>query len=158
MLAAIYYEYIKIVSQSGEEAEGDTSGKPTHRSTDAEQNIFNPDCIFCNSKKPKKIKEKGVWTSQVTMKFASDSWKSVITAAEGKKDEKLLTRIRGYDLFASEARFHMYCRRRYAVTGLGYGRSEDEQQKQLQEEKEESHIFAFQQVCKIIDKEITITY
>ena len=74
-----------------------TSGRS---STTSEKVIFKPDCIFCNKEGRKKIKEKGVWTTEATTVFECEGWKTVLETAECKKDEKLLRRIRGLDLFA----------------------------------------------------------
>ena len=61
----------------------------------------------------KKIKVKGSWTSQGLSQFEYDGWKSVLEMAEKKTDDKLLTRIRGHDLFACEAKYHKNCRMQY---------------------------------------------
>ena len=45
--------------------------------------------------------------------FECDGWKTIIETAEMLGDDKLLTRIRGHDLFACEAKYHKSCRTRY---------------------------------------------
>jgi len=65
-----------------------------------EKIIFNQDCIFCNIEGKKSVKRAGLKTTEKTTLFESDGWKTVLKAAELKKDEKLLTRIGGIDLFA----------------------------------------------------------
>ena len=49
----------------------------------------------------------------MTQKFALDGWKTITQYAESQNDEKLLLRIRGYDLFVSEAHFHPKCRKKH---------------------------------------------
>ena len=39
----------------------------------------------------------------------------MVELAEMKGDEKLLVRVRGCDLFASEAHFHPNCRKKYII-------------------------------------------
>lgn len=75
--------------------------------------IFQPDCIFCNSVNRKKVKVKGCWTTEGMSVFDKDGGATVLNVAEIKRDEKLLTRIRGHDLFACEAKFHESCRMGY---------------------------------------------
>ena len=58
---------------------------------------MKPDCIFCNKEGQKKIKEKGIWTTEATAVFECQGWKTVLETAENKRDEKLLQRIRGFD-------------------------------------------------------------
>lgn len=79
-------------------------------SSQNEKILFKPDSIFCGSEARKKVKMKGVWTSQGMSAFEFDGWKAVMAAAERKQDEKLLRRIPGYDLFACEAKYHKNCR------------------------------------------------
>ena len=59
----------------------------------------------------KKIEEKGIWTTEATAVFECQGWKTVLETVENKRDEKFLRKIRGFDLFAREARFHSRCRR-----------------------------------------------
>ena len=75
--------------------------------------LFAKDCIFCNKEGNISIRKAGVKTTEITQKFASDGWKTIVQCAKSKNDEKLLLRIRGYDLFASEAHFHPKCRKKY---------------------------------------------
>ena len=58
-----------------------------------------------------KIKEKGIWTTETPAVFECQGWKTVLETEENKRDEKFLQRIRGFDLFACETRFHSSCRR-----------------------------------------------
>ena len=59
-----------------------------------------------------------------------------------KNDEKMLLRIKGYGLFASEAHFHPRCRKKY-LQYPHYWRSQDTEAKRHQEEKETAHDTAF---------------
>ena len=71
--------------------------------------IFNPDCIFYNKEDMKKVKKKGIWTTEPTTVFKLKGWHTVLETAEMKQDQKLLRRIRGFNLFACKARYHPNC-------------------------------------------------
>ena len=73
--------------------------------------ILKPDYIFYNKEGQKKIKEKGVWTTEATAVFECDGWETMLETAENKRDEKFIQRIRGFELSACETRFHSICRR-----------------------------------------------
>ena len=94
--------------------------------------------FFCNKVGSIYIRKARIKTTEVPQKFASDSWKTIVQCAESKNDEKLLLRIRGYDLFASEAHFHPKCRKKY-VQDPQYWRSQGTEAKLHQEEKEAAH-------------------
>ena len=115
--------------------------------------LFAKDCIFCNKEGKLNVRKAGTWTTEVPQKFASDGWKTILECAENKKDEKLLVRIRGYDLFASEAHFHATCRKKY-IQDPQYWRSQDTEAKLQQEEKEAAHETAFSEVCEVVSKEV----
>ena len=115
--------------------------------------LFAKDCIFCNKEGNISIRKAGVKTTEITQKFASDGWKTIVQCAESKNDEKLLLRIRGYDLFASEAHFHPKCRKKY-VQDPQYWRSQDTEAKLHHEEKEAAHETAFLKVCEVVSKEV----
>lgn len=140
-------------------AEGQNSSSTTGRrvssrsSDDRDKNLFNDDCIFCNKNQRKKIKRKGMWTTEGLVKFASDAWQNVVGKAEEKNDTTLLTRIRGCDLFACEAQFHRSCLYAY-MKDASYWRSENAEDRQHQIELEESHAHAFNKTCEFIDREI----
>lgn len=123
------------------------------RKISGDQILFNPDCIFCGSDQRKKMKIRGSWTTQGICKFESDGWKSVMDQAEKKQDEKLLTRIRGHDLFACEAKFHRQCRIQYMQDPEKW-RSKDCDAKQKQNSLEDAHSQAFLDVCNIIETEV----
>ena len=63
---------------------------------------MKPDCIFCNKEGQKKIKEKGIWTTEATAVFECQGWKTVLETADNKRDEKFLQKIRGFDLSSCE--------------------------------------------------------
>ena len=46
-------------------------------STALEKMILKPDCIFCNKEGQKKIKKKGIWTTEATAVFECQGWKTV---------------------------------------------------------------------------------
>ena len=80
-------------------------------STALEKVILKTNCIFCNKKGQKKIKEKGVWTTETTTVFECQGWRTMLETAENERDEKFLRRICGFDLSARETRFNSSFRR-----------------------------------------------
>jgi hypothetical protein len=68
------------------------------RSLDPDKIIFRPDCIYCEKEGRKKIKVKGSWKTERTVRFEYDGGVTVQRIAQEKHDEHLLTRIRGVDL------------------------------------------------------------
>ena len=131
------------------------SGERTHRRSSSEKDyvIFTPDCIICGSKTLKAIKKKGTWTTQELSTFQSDYWKSVLAMAEIKKDDKLLMRISGFDLFACEAKFHRKCINDYMQDPEKW-RSQDENARQEQISLSEAHQKAFADVCQVVQAEV----
>ncbi|KAG0710146.1 hypothetical protein GWK47_023379 [Chionoecetes opilio] len=86
--------------------ETDSTTQRMSRSSSGDKVLFKPDCIFCGSESRKNVCVHGNRTTQGMSHFEYEGWKAVLEMAETKQDEKLLTRIRGHDLFASEAKFH----------------------------------------------------
>ena len=78
----------------------------------------------------------------------------MLETAEMKQDEKLLRRIRGFDLFACEARYHPSCRMCYVSNATKQWHSTDEEAKREQGELENSHRAAFAKVCDVTDREV----
>ena len=115
--------------------------------------LFAKDCIFCNKEGSIYIRKAGIKTTEVPQKFASDGWKTIVQCAESKNGERLLLRIRGYDLFASEAHFHPKCSKKY-VQDPQYWRSQDTEAKLHQEKKEAAHETAFLKVSEVVSKEV----
>jgi hypothetical protein len=76
------------------------------RSLDPGKIIFIPDCIFCEKEGRNKVKVKGSWTTEGTVRFEYDGGVTVQRIAHEKH---LLTRIRGVDLFACESQYHPSC-------------------------------------------------
>ena len=72
--------------------------------------------------------------------------------AEKKKDEKLLKRIRGADLFACEAKFRKNCSNNYMQKPQKW-QSIDEQACNKQSNLMEAHNKAFQEVCQEVQKD-----
>lgn len=54
----------------------------------------------------KEDQRESVWTTEATTVFECHSWSTVLKTAENKMDEKVLRRIRRFDFFGSETRFH----------------------------------------------------
>ena len=123
------------------------------RTSSGDKIIFQPDCIFCSSESRKKVKVHGSWTTQGMSQFEYDGWKAVLEMAEMKQDEQLLVRIRGHDLFASEAKFHKTCRMKYMQKPEKW-RSIDEEAQHHQGELEEAHRQAFDVVCDAIERDV----
>lgn len=128
-----------------------STSRPTRSQGD--QVLFKPDCIFCNSEKRKKVKVKGSWTTEGMSVFDRDGWQTILQTAEGKKDEKMLRRIRGHDLFACEAKYHQSCRVKYVQDPRKW-QSLDETAKTKQQVTEQVHSLAFSKVCESIDREV----
>ena len=139
------------LQQSTSMATESSSGIRMHRRSSIEKDhvLFKPDCIFCRSEKKKAVKVKGSWTTQCLSQFQSDGWKSIPEMAEKKCDEQLLTRIRGHDLFACEAKFHKKCLVDYLQTPEKW-RSKDDDARKTQESLVDAHIRAFDVVCSVI--------
>ena len=68
--------------------------------------------------------------------------------AERKKDEKLLSRICGFDLFACEAKYHIL---QYLQKPEKW-RNKSDELVMLQNKLEQAHIEAFRHICEIIDE------
>ena len=115
--------------------------------------LFTQDCIFCNKYGRKKIKVKGSWTTEALSSFEYGGGVTIVREAERKKDEKLLNRIRGFDLFACEAKYHESCRTQYLQKPEKW-RSKSDESVMLQNKLEEVHIKAFKHVCEILEDEV----
>ncbi|MCG7882443.1 MAG: hypothetical protein JAY96_12745 [Candidatus Thiodiazotropha endolucinida] len=136
-----------------EPSQSSTTRVAQRRSSADKIALFAKDCIFCNKEGKISLKKSGVRTTEDTSKFASDSWKTVLESAENRNDEKLLLRIRGFDLFASEAHFHNSCRKKY-IQDPQYWRSSDSEAILNQEALEEAHEKAFRKVCDRVTQEV----
>ena len=121
------------------------------RSLDPDKIIFRPDCIFCEKEGRKKVKVKGSWTTEGTVRFEYDGGVTVQRIAQEKHDEHLLTRIRGVDLFACEAQYHPSCRNKYCQNPEKW-RSKDEDSKERQSHTEKAHIEAYDIVKSFIER------
>ena len=119
--------------------------------------IFSPDCIFCNSDKRKKIKVNGCWTTEGLCQFEYGAWTNVEQEADLRNDDRLLTRIRGKDLFACEAMYHRSCRKLYHVQDPKSWRSDNDGQRNRQLALEVAHRFAFNKVCEFVEQEVLIS-
>lgn len=72
-------------------------------------------CEHCNKSDSIHVKKGGSRTEESTTIFEKEGWKTISGTVEKRKDEKLLWRIRGCDLFACEARYHPSCRKKYTI-------------------------------------------
>ena len=82
--------------KSNSEQEPSTSSTLKTRRTSSYKIIFAKDCIFCN-------KEGRIWRKKVgeyTTQFDMGGGETIVEHAVRKNDHKLLTRIRGVDLFS----------------------------------------------------------
>ncbi|XP_068203606.1 uncharacterized protein [Palaemon carinicauda] len=127
--------------------------RPSRRSS-ADKVIFDQNCIFCKSYERKKVCVGGSWTSEGLSYFSHGGGDTIIALAEQRGDEELATRIRGYDLFASEARYHKHCHMKYCDPSTW--RSSSEEVKQEVMEREKTHELCFLKVCEVIDRRIII--
>ena len=118
--------------------------------------LFNPDCLFCNKQGRKKVKVKGLWTTEDTKVFERGGGETVVKLAEQKGDCDLLGRISGFDLFACEAKYHPSCRRNY-VNCPDKGRSQDNENVLQQAAVEKAHRDAFANVCSVINENVALT-
>ena len=98
--------------QSREEHTEPSYGE-NRESDELDKILLTKDCIFCNKYDRKKIKVKGSWTTEALSSFEYGSGITIVRGAKRKKDEKLLNRIRGFHLFACEAKYHKSCRTQY---------------------------------------------
>ena len=115
--------------------------------------IFNPDCIFCNKEGTKAVKECNSCTTELTFSIGKDSWRKVLALAEQPNDEKLPRRIRGFDFFSCEAKYHPSCRPKYVRDPAAW-QSKDEETKSEQKYLEKVHNEAFQKVCVRVQQEV----
>jgi len=127
--------------------------KKSRRDSSVDKVLFSPDCIFCNSKARRKVKIKGLQTTEGLSQFECDGWRTVLNAAEQKCDEKLLTRIRDHDLFAAEAKYHKSCRVTYTQNPEKW-RSTSAEDKERQNQLAQAHSQAFAEVQQVIDRDI----
>ena len=124
------------------------------RRSSAEQVIFEQNCIFCKSFERKKVRSGGAWSTEGLSYFSHGGGGTILALAEERGDEELAIRIRGYDLFASEARYHKHCRMKYCDPSTW--RSINEDAKQEVREREKTHELCFSKVCEVIDRRIII--
>ena len=132
--------------------ESPSTSRPSRKSGDSI--IFAPECIFCDSGTRKKIKVKGCWTTEGLSGFEFGGWQDVIKDADQRGDTKLLTRIRGKDLFACEAKYHRSCRKAYHVQDPQTWQSKNVERIESQKALEEAHSFAFNKICEAINDEV----
>ena len=123
------------------------------KSVNADTNVFYSDCIFCEKDGNKKVKRQKRWTTEGLKDFRNNNWEHVIEKAKKHNDERLLIRIRGFDLAACGALFHPACKKKYMSKGYD-GRSPYKEQVKEQQTLEEAHHTAFYEVCKVIDEQI----
>ena len=131
---------------------GELLREKKHR-TSKEKILFDPDCIFCNKSGRIHVKKGRNRTKESTTIFECEGWKTVIRIAEENNDENLLLRIRGYDLFACEARYHPSCRRKYTMKPE-YWRSQDNQSVAAQTALEDAHKSALHHVVAYVKEHV----
>lgn len=122
------------------------------RSRSSDGVIFDPKCIFCGSFGRKKVRRKKSWTTEGLSSFEYGGGDTLLRLAETRQDEPLLRQIRGYDLFSCEAKYHQSCRAKY--NDPEKWRSENDDQKELTNEMEESRDMCFRKLCEVIDRKI----
>jgi hypothetical protein len=114
-----------------------------------ERIIFEPDCIFCNKTGRIHLRKAGADSTETTSSFEKDGWQHVLQIAEQNHHE-WLRRIRGFDLFASEAKYHPKCRR--YISNPTYWRSGNPETAAEQSELEAAHDYSFRHVAQYIDE------
>ena len=114
----ILYKYFKLLKDLKDPSTRfrqicDIRDRRLHTSTAKVNKIlFEKDCIFCNKVGSIHVKVARSWVHQSTSLFDYGGGQTVIDIATSRKDECLITRIYGQDLFAREAHYHPICRRR----------------------------------------------
>ena len=134
-----------------------TDNQPTKiqrtRTNQVDKIKFNPSCIFCNKTTKKKVKMFGHWSCESLSYFRSNDCKKVLQKAEEKNDERLMIRIRSYDLKACSAKFHRSCRRSYMGDSNRW-KSSNQDSCEKQADLECAHAEAFEEVSLIIQDEV----
>ena len=118
--------------------------------------LFKPECIFCDSEKQKKIKVKGSWTTEDLSRFEFGGWQDIEHEAELQGDEKLLTRVRGKDLFACEAMYHRTFRKSFYIQDPKSWRSDSDELRNAQNALETAHKFAFGKCCEFVEDDVVL--
>ena len=118
--------------------------KPSH---------FPPECIFCGVGGIKWIRVRGERVKEYVTVFDREGGETVKRAAEFKCDNKLLTRISTYDLFACEAKYHKSCRKSYCWSYY-LSRDKNHEAKEEQLALESSHRTATEILVKYINEHI----
>jgi hypothetical protein len=125
------------------------------RSLDADKIIIRPDCIFCEKEGRKKVKVKGSWKTEGTIRFEYDGGVTVQRIAQEKHDDHLLTRIRGVDPFACEAQYHPSCRNNFCQNLEKWrGKDEDSKERQSHTEKAFDIVKSFIERFVILGKSV----
>ena len=133
----------------------DTSKKCQRKSGEGDKVIFKPDCIFCNREGKISINKGGYKTTQDLSVFDHEGGPKVFEHAEAINDSKLLKRIRGYDLFSCEAKYHRKCQQDFMNTKRDRSfRRDSEETKSTQAKMEEVHQNAFESVKQVIQADV----
>ena len=103
-----------------------------------DQKTFFQNCIFCEKESTKKVKKAKYWTNEFLQNFDYDECATILKKAEENQDEKLLIRIRGFDLSACGAKYHKTCRKDY-LRNRERWKSKDEEAVQSQQVLEKDH-------------------
>ena len=103
---------------------------------------------FCCKECKRRVKKGSIWTKESLSKFEYGGGATILETAENSSDYSMLRKIKGYDLFACEARYHSLCRREY--TRKPTNLSVDIDSKSQQSNMEAAHKSAFTEVCKLL--------
>ena len=141
---------IRVPSNDVSEEESST---PKAKRVQGDKIKFTKDCIFCNKFGLLNVKKKGLWTTEEMHDFRINEWECILQKAEEKFDEKLLRRIRGYDLYAAGAKYHRTCKFAYLYDEKRW-RSSNLDEVSMQRNLEETHGKAFSCVLNIIDEKV----
>lgn len=90
-----------------------TQLRQSNRGGSLDKILFKQNCIFCGGYERKKVLLQGSWTTEGLSYFSHGGGDTILPIAEQRYDEELARRIRGYNLFSCEARYHKHCRIKY---------------------------------------------
>lgn len=123
--------------------------RPSSETQSSSSRLFPDDkCLFCG-KRYIKIKQK---RHQLVKCITKSAENSIHAAAELKKDEEILCRIRGMDLVAREVHYHSHCRKEYTRKGCRNSSAGDIEAAQMLD----AHECAFKFICNYVDENIII--
>ena len=144
---------IRIV-EAATSSEAEDTRRSKRKSEEGDNVIFKKDCIFCNKEGRISVKKDGVKTTEGLSVFDKGGGPNILAHAEFLNDTQLLTRIRGYDLFSCEAKYHQSCRKKFLDTKRDFTHRSCDENRTIQHEMELVHQKAFDCVRDVILTEV----